>query len=56
MNDKTNQRRAAFPWKDGKPPHLPCAQGDVGPIVLLPGDPARVGLAAKLLPNARDLG
>jgi uridine phosphorylase len=49
-------RRAAFPWQDGRPPHLPCGPGDVGPVVLLPGDPARVGLAARLLPGARDLG
>lgn len=49
-------RRAAFPWKDGRPPHLPCGPGDVAANALLPGDPERVGIAATLLEDVRDFG
>jgi uridine phosphorylase len=49
-------RSAQFPWRDGRPTHLPCGPGDVPPCVLLPGDPDRVALAAALLDDVVDLG
>ena len=49
-------RTAAFPWQNGRPPHLPCGPGDIAPVVLLPGDPARVSLAAALYGGVRDFG
>jgi uridine phosphorylase len=49
-------RSAQFPWRDGRPTHLPCGPGDVPRCVLLPGDPDRVGLAAALLDDVVDLG
>lgn len=49
-------RRAAFPWSGGRPPHLPCGPGDVAPVVLLPGDPARIGIAERMFPAARGFG
>lgn len=56
MSEQKQARRAAFPWLDGKPPHLPCGPGDVAPVVLLPGDPDRIGLAARLFNGAVDFG
>lgn len=49
-------RSAAFPWLDGRPTHLPCGPGDLPPIVLLPGDPDRVPIAAGILDDVVELG
>lgn len=47
---------AAFPWKNGRPPHLPCGPGDVAENVLTPGDPDRVRLLADMLEDVTDFG
>ena len=49
-------RSARFPWRDGRPPHLPCRRGDMPRTVLLPGDPDRVAIAAAVLDGSIDLG
>ena len=49
-------RSARWPWRDGLPVHLPCRPGDVPQAMLLPGDPDRVGIAAGVLDQVRDLG
>ncbi|MEV0083827.1 nucleoside phosphorylase [Saccharopolyspora sp. NPDC050642] len=49
-------RRAADPWDGDRPPHLPCRRGELPEICLLPGDPARVDLAAEVLSSFRVLG
>jgi uridine phosphorylase len=49
-------RIASFPWRDGRPPHVPLGPGDVAPVVLLPGDPARVEIAARLYGEATSFG
>ena len=56
MTQSSGKRRASFPWKDGRAPHVPCGPGDVAASVLLPGDPERVGIAAALLEEVRDFG
>ncbi|MBP2561857.1 uridine phosphorylase [Neorhizobium galegae] len=47
---------AAFPWKNGRPPHLPCGPGDIAENVLTPGDPDRVRLLAGMLEDVTDFG
>lgn len=47
---------AAFPWKDGRPPHLPCGLGDIAENVLTPGDPDRVRLLAAMMDDVVDFG
>lgn len=47
---------AAFPWKNGRPPHLPCGPGDIAENVLTPGDPDRVSLLADMLEDVTDFG
>ncbi len=47
---------AAHPWKDGRPPHLPCRKGELPTAVLFPGDPARVDRFAGILSGFRVLG
>ncbi|MBY5361832.1 nucleoside phosphorylase [Rhizobium leguminosarum] len=47
---------AAFPWKNGRPPHLPCGPGDIAENVLTPGDPDRVRLLADMLEDVQDFG
>jgi len=47
---------AAFPWKNGRPPHLPCGLGDIAENVLTPGDPDRVRLLADMLEDVTDFG
>ncbi|WP_083347356.1 nucleoside phosphorylase [Rhizobium sp. LCM 4573] len=47
---------AAFPWKNGRPPHLPCGPGDIAKNVLTPGDPDRVSLLADMLEDVTDFG
>lgn len=54
--DAGEGRSARFPWLGGRPPHLPAGPGEVPRVVLLPGDPARVDLAAEMLSNFRVLG
>lgn len=49
-------RSARFPWRDGRPPHLPIGPGQCPRIVLLPGDPARVDMAAEVLSDFKVLG
>lgn len=49
-------RSARFPWRDGRPTHLPCAPGDMPSVVLLPGDPDRVEIAAGVLADVRPFG
>ncbi len=48
--------RAAFPWVNGRPPHLPCGAGDIADNVLTPGDPDRVALLARLMDDVTDFG
>ncbi len=36
-------------------PHILCRQGDIAPLVLLPGDPGRVLRLAKLLEKPREI-
>jgi len=50
-----NDRSARWPWRDGRPPHLPLA-GEVPQAFLLPGDPARVDMAAMVLDDFRVTG
>jgi uridine phosphorylase len=52
----TAARSARFPWRDGRPPHLPCRPDDVPRVMLLPGDPDRVAIAAAVLDGSVDLG
>ncbi|MFS2162423.1 nucleoside phosphorylase [Variovorax sp. Varisp62] len=58
MTDKSSEpsRSARFPWREGRPPHLPMGPGEVPRIVLLPGDPARVDLAANALEDFKIVG
>lgn len=49
-------RSAQDPWRKGAPPHLPAGAGTLPPVCLLPGDPARVDLAAEVLDDFRILG
>ena len=49
-------RTAADPWLDGRPPHVPASRADVPAVCLLPGDPARVELAAEVLDDFRLVG
>lgn len=53
MNDSASAR---LPWRGGRPPHLPCGPGDVAEDVLLPGDPDRVPLLAKMMDDVADFG
>ena len=50
------ERSARFPWRGGRPPHIPAGPGEVPQIVLLPGDPARVDMAAEALSDFRIVG
>lgn len=47
---------ALLPFRDGRPPHLPCGPGDVAADVLMPGDPDRVTLLKDMLEGVRDFG
>lgn len=47
---------ARLPWRDGRPPHLPCGPGDVAADVLVPGDPDRVPLLAEAMDEVQDHG
>lgn len=47
---------AADPWKNGRPPHIPATMGELPSVCLLPGDPARVGLASSVLDDFVELG
>ena len=38
---------------NGKMPHIQCTADDIGEIVLLPGDPARVSMFEDLLEDYR---
>ncbi|MFJ6661865.1 nucleoside phosphorylase [Streptomyces sp. NPDC091377] len=51
-------RSAQDPWHRGAPPHLPvgAAPEALPPVCLLPGDPARVDLAAEMLDDFHILG
>jgi len=49
-------RSAASPWKNDRPPHLPCRRGELPAAVLFPGDPARVDRFAGILDGFRILG
>lgn len=42
-------RSAAHPWVGDRPPHIPAARGELPGVCLLPGDPARVDLCARVL-------
>ena len=44
---------ASDPRYDGRLPHLRCLPSEVAPIVLLPGDPARVGRIGEGLRDFR---
>ena len=48
MTEEPTTRRAANPWIGGRPPHIPASAADVPAACLLPGDPARVALAAQV--------
>jgi uridine phosphorylase len=45
-----------MPWRNGRPPHLPCGPGDVAENVLTPGDPDRVRLLADMMDDVTDFG
>jgi uridine phosphorylase len=49
-------RSAASPWRNDRPPHLPCARGELPRAVLFPGDPGRVDRFATILDDFRILG
>ena len=44
-----NFTSASSPTMNGKMPHIQCTADDIGEIVLLPGDPARVSMFEDLL-------
>ena len=48
-----NFTSASSPTMNGKMPHIQCAADDIGEIVLLPGDPARVSMFEDLLEDYR---
>ncbi|MEQ9814083.1 MAG: hypothetical protein RLO50_14995 [Azospirillaceae bacterium] len=50
-----SDRSARWPWRDGRPPHLPLS-GEVPRAFLLPGDPARVDMAGEVLDGFRIIG
>ena len=52
----TRSRSAEDPWVNGRPPHIPAGMGELPSVCLLPGDPARVGLASEVLTSFRELG
>jgi dihydroorotase len=52
----TRVRSAASPWREHRPPHLPCKMGDLPKAVLFPGDPARVDRFATVLTDFRIIG
>jgi len=54
--DVTRARSAASPWREQRPPHLPCKMGDLPRAVLFPGDPARVDRFASVLTDFRIIG
>ncbi|MBO6902885.1 MAG: nucleoside phosphorylase [Rhizobiaceae bacterium] len=47
---------ALHPFTNGRPPHLPCGPGDICEDVLVPGDPDRVTLLARMLDGVTDFG
>ncbi|MFI6481439.1 nucleoside phosphorylase [Nonomuraea sp. NPDC050663] len=49
-------RSARDPWLEDTAPHLPARLGALPPVCLLPGDPARVDLAAGVLDDFEILG
>lgn len=49
------ERSAIWPWRDGRPPHLPRPE-IVPRAFLLPGDPGRVDRAAEVLDDFRLIG
>ena len=49
-------RSAASPWRNDRPPHLPCARDELPRAVLFPGDPGRVDRFATILDDFRILG
>jgi dihydroorotase len=49
-------RSAASPWREERPPHLPCRMGELPAAVLFPGDPGRVDRFANILTDFRILG
>jgi uridine phosphorylase len=56
MAFRDEERSAASPWKDGRPPHLPCRMGELPAAVLFPGDPGRVDRFASMLEGFRVVG
>ncbi len=50
MNRYTSASRPEY---DGRLPHLRCLSAEIAPIVLLPGDPARIRLLGSLMDNFR---
>ncbi|MGI5204763.1 nucleoside phosphorylase [Spirillospora sp. CA-108201] len=49
-------RSARDPWRDGVAPHVPARAGTLPAACLLPGDPARVDLAATVLDDFEIVG
>lgn len=47
---------AEDPWFEGRPPHIPARADQLPRVCLLPGDPARVGMAAPALDDFREIG
>lgn len=56
MEGDKEMTSAAFPWNNGRPPHLPCGPGDIAENVLTPGDPDRVRLLADMMEDVTDFG
>ena len=46
---------AKAPVIGGKQYHIECGLGDVAPFVLIPGDPARIGIIASLWDSAKEI-
>ncbi|MGB4136970.1 MAG: nucleoside phosphorylase [Microbacterium sp.] len=56
MSSSSSQRSAGDPWLDGRPPHIPTDGRPLPDVCLLPGDPARVDLAASVLSDFEIIG
>lgn len=56
MNEDESLRTASDPWLNGRPPHIPTDGRVLPTVCLLPGDPARVSLAAGVLEDFELVG
>lgn len=56
MDLDSTVRKADDPWLGGRAPHVPFGPGKLPRVCLLPGDPARVDLAASVLADLELIG